>query len=143
MTENQAPEDGDAVLRDYLVEVIRKSIHAYPDSDHQPKAILTSWQVMQGVDGNGLRSRHLIGRYEFEGRVSSALVSFDLVKLDGMTRSGRHYILVGPPGRDDDAQWVWSRYSFQFVRTIDLTRALLRLRARILRKQGLDDTGQR
>jgi len=38
-------------------------------------------------------------------------MSFDGATRSGVTASGRRYILVGPSGFDDDAEYVWKRYS--------------------------------
>lgn len=44
------------------------------------------------------------------GRVSSVVVELDIDARVGVTRSGRRYVLEGPPGPDDegDADYVWS-----------------------------------
>lgn len=41
------------------------------------------------------------------GRVSSAVVTFDVDSLRGVTRSGRVYQLHGVPGVDRDAAYLW------------------------------------
>lgn len=45
-----------------------------------------------------------------EGRVSSPLLSFDVTQRTGTTRSGRTYALLGPPGVDADAQYVFDAW---------------------------------
>lgn len=72
----------------------------------EPETQLAAWQVMEVPDG----SRHLVG-YALnarEGRVSTAVQQFDAERLRAVTRSGRVYELVGRPGCDSDADYVWA-----------------------------------
>ena len=43
-----------------------------------------------------------------EGRVSTAIISWDDEQQLGVTQSGRRYQLLGEPGRDPDALYVWN-----------------------------------
>lgn len=98
----------------------------------EPVTVLSRWKLVQITGNDGRRSRHLVGRADFEGRVCSAIVSIDLAAMRVTTISGRVYELDGPPGRDSDADWVFAgwlrRMSVPTFR--DMTRALLRLRRR-------------
>lgn len=78
-----------------------------PVEDH-PEAELTSWRVFQLENGD----RHFCGyeSYFREGRVCSRVVSFDPESRQGITRSGRCYQLVGAPGDNSDALYVWDRW---------------------------------
>lgn len=74
----------------------------------EPETRLLSWRVMELTDG----SRHLVG-YAVparEGRTSSVVEEFDIGRLRAVTGSGRVYKLVGPPGHDSDALYVWDRW---------------------------------
>lgn len=75
-----------------------------PVQEH-PEAQLVSWRVFELPDGD----RHFCGRETTyrEGRVSSRVVSFDPESRQGITKSGRCYELVGPPGHNADALYVW------------------------------------
>jgi hypothetical protein len=75
----------------------------------EPEILLSSWRVMELGDG----SRHFVGWnvYGREGRVSSSIVEFDNSKLTGRTSSGRVYKLLGDPGYNSDAAYVWSRWA--------------------------------
>jgi len=55
---------------------------------------------------------HLVGWAEEarEGRVSSPVVHWEARALQAVTESGRRYALVGPPGFDPDATYVWTRW---------------------------------
>ncbi len=70
-----------------------------------PELQLSSWQIWQTETGE----RHFVGYNETEGagRVSSAIQQFDRDTMRGITRSGRVYELLGPPGHDGDAAYVW------------------------------------
>ena len=70
-----------------------------------PQLKLVRWRVYEGEDG----ARHFVGYNitEGEGRVSSAVTSFDPATRRGVTASGRVYALVGPAGYDADAEYVW------------------------------------
>ena len=48
--------------------------------------------------------------YTGEGRVCSPVLEFDKQTMRGRTRSGRVYELVGPPGLNADALYVWNRW---------------------------------
>lgn len=45
-----------------------------------------------------------------EGRVCSPVMEFDKNTMRGMTRSGRIYELVGEPGFNRDAEYVWHKW---------------------------------
>lgn len=75
----------------------------------EPVLTLCSWSVFQTEQGE----RHLVGYNDRsrEGRVSSAIVSFDKRTMTGRTRSGRLYALAGPSGYDSDAEYVKYRWT--------------------------------
>jgi len=71
----------------------------------QPIVTLVRWRVFQTEQGG----RHFAG-YCVEsdcGRVSSAIVSFDIDTRTATTTSGRRYVLSGGPGYDGEAALVW------------------------------------
>ncbi len=76
--------------------------------DAQPEMHLLRWQVFE-TDHAG---RHFIGwsQEERSGRVSSAILEYDPLQKRGKTLSGRIYQLEGPPGRDEDALYVWEHW---------------------------------
>ena len=75
----------------------------------QPELTLRSWQVMQLPCGD----LHLVGYCieNSEGRTSSAVEVFDKERLVAMTDSGRVYRLLGSPGGNLDAEYVWRRWA--------------------------------
>lgn len=81
--------------------------------DETPEVELSHWRIFEARSPywDGV-TRHFIGYNitEGEGRVSSAITTFDLEKMQGITRSGRVYKLVGEPGWHTDAEFVWSRW---------------------------------
>ena len=83
-----------------------------PVSD-EPHTSMMNWRVFEVVLREQLRpSLHLVG-YAFkldEGRVSSAVQSLDLERMVAMTSSGRCYALLGEPGYDGRAEFVWREW---------------------------------
>ena len=106
-------------------------VHQIESVQSQPHTNLSHWQLIKVRDQDGKFSRHLMGRANGEGRVSTAIVSLDIVQLRATTKSGRVYVL-GRPGRDDDAAWIFPQWlrANQYTPHAEQTRALLRLRAR-------------
>lgn len=89
--------------------------------EEQPVVWLERWRVLQAE----LVFRHFVGFSiaDQDGRVSTRILSFNAVERTGITASGRRYILVGPPGFDDDAQYVWECYSsvFEIKEAVDVS----------------------
>jgi hypothetical protein len=73
-----------------------------------PHIALARWRVYQTETGE----HHFVGynMTEREGRVSSAIQSFDKNTRIGITRSGRHYKLSDNSGANLDAEYVWGRW---------------------------------
>lgn len=78
--------------------------------DIEPQIILTHWKIVEAEFEEGPPSRHFVG-YDHSGRVSSSIQEFDPKTLKGKTRSGRVYQLVGRPGYDSDAAYVWNHWA--------------------------------
>lgn len=85
------------------------SIWLTPPVEVEPRIHLVRWRIFQRVNGKA----HFVGYYPegFEGRVSSAIESFDPITRRGVTQSGRVYQLVGWPGFDTEAMYVWELWS--------------------------------
>jgi hypothetical protein len=82
-----------------------------PVSD-EPGISLTDWAIKDCEFPDGTRAKHLVG-FDIanrEGRVSSEIVSIDNVKMHAITSTGRVYALVGPAGKNRDAEYVWGRW---------------------------------
>jgi len=80
--------------------------------DKEPHLALSDWSVYElNLAAFGeVRQVHVVG-YNMrwgEGRVSSNIAEFDPVTRRVRTRSDRVYQLVGPPGKNMDADYVWS-----------------------------------
>jgi hypothetical protein len=75
----------------------------------QPRLRLASWRIMRTERGE----IHFIGYAvdNNEGRVSTAIQSLDLAARTGVTSSGRLYELIGKPGYDPDADYVWAMWA--------------------------------
>ena len=76
--------------------------------EQEPSTTLVHWQVVELPD----RDRHLVGWAveAREGRVCSAVQSFDIERLRAVTRSGRVYQLKGRPGVDIQGTYVLQRW---------------------------------
>ncbi len=71
------------------------------------------WSIREVIcEGSSRKTRHLIGFLPNTGfgRVTSAIQSFDRKSQTITTGSGRTYYLVGPPGINDDAAYVWDHW---------------------------------
>lgn len=79
------------------------------DISAQPHLRLASWRIFEIQNGD----RHFVGYNidDGEGRVSSAICSFDPHLMRGVTASGRIYMLIDAPGYDADADYVWAVWS--------------------------------
>lgn len=79
--------------------------------DEQPLLTLERWRVYETNRGD----RHFIGYCveTHDGRVTTAILSFDAGTKTGITMSGRRYVLKDWPCFDSDAEHVWSFYTLQ------------------------------
>ena len=77
-------------------------------TQNQSSITLRNWAVIELPD----KTRHLIGYCieNCEGRVSSEIESFDISTLTGTTCTSRIYKLIGEPGLNGDAQYVWNAW---------------------------------
>ena len=117
--------------KNQILEIwVTGGIHAMEPVSVQPVSYMDYWQLIQVTHQDGQRSRHLFGRADNEGRVCSDIVAFDLKTITATTKSGRLYKVMGPPGRDADAVWIYDQWAThnKFVRVQYLTSALERLR---------------
>ncbi|MGO9444624.1 MAG: hypothetical protein ACLPXB_07585 [Thiobacillaceae bacterium] len=75
------------------------------------------------------KERFLVGHCPEEGpgRISTALVSIDIKTGQCVSSSGRHYKLVGPPGYDEDGQYIWDMWAQanEVAHYDDVTNALI------------------
>lgn len=80
----------------------------------EPELRLSDWSVFEvTMGGSSERTRHFVGTSirDREGRVSSAVESFDAKTKRGVTSSGRVYELVGSrTGMNLDAEYTWNHW---------------------------------
>lgn len=84
-----------------------------PTAETQPHVTLTSWAAYEvQVPGLDVPTIHIAGYAEREGtgRVTSPVGAIDAPRRSVVTRSGRVYRLIGPPGLSGDALYVWQRW---------------------------------
>ena len=78
----------------------------------EPETRLTQWRVMEVIaDFNNFSPTiHLVGYAGYEGRVCSAIQTYDPKSKRAVTSSGRVYELVGYSGYNGDAMYTWGRW---------------------------------
>ena len=78
----------------------------------EPHTRLTQWRVMEvSAEFNDFKPTiHLFGYAGYEGRVCSAVQSYDPKSKRAVTKSGRVYELVGSSGYNGDALYTWDRW---------------------------------
>lgn len=98
-----------------------------PDVREQPEVSLTRWLVIEllvaplpNIPGP---YRFVIGHNAMNGygRASSLIIMQDRDERRVRTKSGRLYILEGPPGYDDDAWWTFQRNGGRTIRVQDVS----------------------
>jgi hypothetical protein len=91
-----------------------------------PKIPLSRWRIFETEDG----SRHFVGvdMFDSSGHVSSPIVTFDPVSLQGTTQTGRIYELVGRKGSSSNVEYVWMRWCelYEVTTYVDVTERLLK-----------------
>ena len=78
--------------------------------ESEPVTRLAQWRAHKVQNINGEWDLHFHGYAGYEGRVCSKVVEFDKGKMIGRTRSGRLYELIGEPGVNGDAEYVWGNW---------------------------------
>lgn len=86
-------------------------------ASQEPVTKIMSWSIYEVPVEGGEPTIHFVGclshggfAYSGEGRVSSAIQSFDKSQKCGISKSGRKYVLSGPPGYNSDANYVWNNW---------------------------------
>jgi hypothetical protein len=73
---------------------------------------IQDWSIYE-IEYRGKAERHIVG-FDFTDmwatRVSTAIQSFDMEKMEAVTRSGRHYRLCGEPRENSTAPSVWTEW---------------------------------
>jgi hypothetical protein len=94
-------------------------------TSEMPRIPLSRWRILETEDG----SRHFVGvdMFDRSGRVSSPIVDFDPVAMEGKTETGRIYELIGRNGSSLDVDYVWTRWCelYEVKSYTDVTERLL------------------
>ncbi len=103
-------EAGNPVDLATLAETLEAtSIWKVASVDVEPETGLTQWRVYRvGKDED--TTTHFVGYAGYEGRVCSAVQTYNPMNRRGITKSGRVYELVGHSGFNGDAMYVWNRW---------------------------------
>lgn len=85
-------------------------VKTMPSVDSQPEIVLTHWSAVR-ISAEGQHWDVLLGWCELNrcGRVTTPVKEFMGEQGTAITRSGRRYRLVGPPGKCEDAQYVYQQ----------------------------------
>lgn len=90
------------------------SVWSATSVDQTPKIKIIRWTIREITKSDQLpiNTHHIVGynSTEGEGRVSSAIESFDKETLVATTGSGRLYQLNTDPAINMDAEYVWQRW---------------------------------
>jgi len=78
--------------------------------EDEPRTILSRFQVYKVKNPKTNNWDIHFAGWCGEGRVCSAVQSFDKATRCGITRSGRVYQLSGDPGMNMDAMYVWGNW---------------------------------
>ena len=98
-----------------MKHAIATSVWRPADVSVEPDTKLVQWQVHQvTTPDDGLSTVHFMGYTGYEGRVCSAILEYDAKTKKGVTKSGRVYELVGDPGFNRDAIYVFSIWCDRF-----------------------------
>jgi ATP-dependent Lon protease len=78
-------------------------------------AKIMQWIVYEvtGWLGNPEKTRHLSGYmgFQYGGRASTPIMSYDHNTRTATTASGRKYLLMGGSGHSRDAEYVWNHFA--------------------------------
>jgi hypothetical protein len=74
--------------------------------------MLYRWRVMEAVSSGNIRTRHVCGQNSLSsfGIATSAIQEFDPVDMTVKTRSGKTYLLVGPPDNSKLGDGAWRKW---------------------------------
>lgn len=89
------------------------SVWLPPTADEQPEVALVCWGAFEVlVPELGAPTIHVVGLRDAvgEGRVSSPVAKVDAPSRSVVTSTGRVYRLIGAPGMQGDANYVWRRW---------------------------------
>lgn len=111
-------------------ELVLKNVWRHPADT---SLTMSHWRVVEIRERNGLRVRYLLGQSHGQARVCPDVRQIDLAAMRVTLASGRQYELLGMPGDDFDADFLFAYWkSLKGIgRSRDLTRALLRLKSRL------------
>lgn len=93
-----------------IEQAISESVWTPATVQDEPETILRPWKAVRCTFPSGIVSTHFMGYAGYEGRVCSAIQTFDKETRRALTGSGRVYQLEGEPGENGDAAWVFERW---------------------------------
>lgn len=120
---------GDPTPSEAFVVLAMGGIHSIQSVSMEPETSIRQWQMFVVRDSQGRRTRHLVGRSDREGRVSSPILALDFKNRTAQSQSGRVYRLEGRAGCSRDGTYVFNRWLTGGERVVvrELTAVLERL----------------
>lgn len=89
------------------------AIYSIVPVSEEPEEDICQWSIREvSFRGELETTRHVVGfiARRQSGRASSAIQQFDPHTMMIITRSGRTYHLIGAPGYNVDAEYVWRHW---------------------------------
>lgn len=102
----------DDETKSMLKSCIFGGIWSTPGSEEQPVLTIRNWRVIELLDGKYKGERRISGYVDQneEGRLSTPITRVDREKKEITTCSGRVYKLSGPPGCNEDAEYILNTF---------------------------------
>lgn len=99
-------------LKTFVADLEASSVYRPVPIDREPVTCLYRWQVYEVSSSLWAdTTRHFVGWTGTEGRVSSAMRSYNSETKEGISESGRVYKLVGESAYNPDAEYVWAKWA--------------------------------
>jgi len=126
---DQAERDEKPMTLNAFVALVTGGIHTIEPVTAEPETRISRWGLYLVTNARGVRTRHLVGRANGEGRVSSPIKTIDIAERTATSHSGRLYRLVGNSGFDSDGCYVFNNWlrATQTTLVREVTPALQRL----------------
>jgi len=126
---DQPERDEKPMTLNAFVALVTGGIHTIASVTAEPETRISRWGLYLVTNACGVRTRHLVGRANGEGRVSSPIKTIDVAERTATSHSGRMYRLVGNSGFDSDGCYVFNNWlrATQTTLVREVTPALQRL----------------
>lgn len=126
---DHAERDEKPMTLNAFAALVTGGVHAIEPVAAEPETRISRWGLYLVTNAHGVRTRHLVGRANGEGRVSSPIKTIDVAERTATSQSGRLYRLIGNSGFDSDGCYVFNTWLRATQTTVvrEVTPALQRL----------------